>query len=201
MAIFRPETKEFTGGSKFTGVCKFAILNFEDKSHMFDWADLYIEVEVKQEHSDYSRKLQIKGSFEKDSSGNITGGSVLKRIYNFFDAINCIAGINVKGEWEDEEGKKIDDIAGYLSLYSANPIPGEPIDSYPYIAYFYKEQPKKVGGRAYTTVWPKVYTYSEENKAKLQSDVDWLKSKGYLKEITDEVANAPAMNADSLANL
>ena len=74
MAIFKPEMKESTGGNKFTGICKFAIINFEDKSGMFDWADLYLDVEVKQEHSDYSRKLQIKGSFEKDSSGNITGG-------------------------------------------------------------------------------------------------------------------------------
>ena len=85
MAIFKPKQTEFSNESnKFLGICKFAILKFEDKSGMFDWADLYIEVEVKQEHSDYSRKLQIKGSFEKDSSGNITGGSVLKRIYNLY---------------------------------------------------------------------------------------------------------------------
>ena len=73
-------------------------------------------MEVKQEHSDYSRKLQIKGSFEKDSSGNITGGSVLKRLYTFFEAIGCTAGLNVKGEWEDEDGKKIEDIAEYLNI-------------------------------------------------------------------------------------
>lgn len=96
MAIFKPEIKESTGGNKFTGICKFAIINFEDKSGMFDWADLYLDVEVKQEHSDYSRKLQIKGSYEKDSAGNITGGSVLKRLYTFFDAIGCKAGVNVK---------------------------------------------------------------------------------------------------------
>ena len=65
MGIFRPETSESNGaGNKFTGVCKFAIVDFEDKSGMFDWADLFLEVEVKQEHSDYTRKLQIKGSFE-----------------------------------------------------------------------------------------------------------------------------------------
>jgi len=200
MAIFKPEIKESTGGSKFTGICKFAIINFEDKSGMFDWADLYLDVEVKQEHSDYSRKLQIKGSFEKDSSGNITGGSVLKRLYTFFDAIGCKAGINVKGEWEDENGEKIDNIADYLNKGA---VDGdiETVASYKYLAYFYKEQPKKPGAKSYTTVWPKVYLSSDTNEGKLKSDIDWLKGKGYLKELTDEVASAPAMSGDGLANL
>ncbi len=199
MSIFRPEIKQSTG-NKFTGVCKFAILDFEDKSGMFDWADLYLEVEVKQEGSEYSRKLQIKGSFEKEND-KIVGGSVLKRLYTFFDAIGCTAGLNVDGEWEDEKGNKIEDICKHLSLFTANPIPGSDIDSYPYIAYFYKEQPKKIGARAYTTVWPKVYRYSEDNITKLKNDITWLKGKGYLKELTDEVANAPAMNESSLSNL
>lgn len=200
MAIFKPEIKESTGGNKFTGICKFAIINFEDKSGMFDWADLYLDVEVKQEHSDYSRKLQIKGSYEKDSAGNITGGSVLKRLYTFFDAIGCKAGVNVKGEWEDENGDKIDDIADYLNKGA---VDGdiESVSTYRYLAYFYKEQPKKPGAKSYTTVWPKVYLSSDENQGKLKNDIDWLKGKGYLKELTDEVANAPAMSGDGLANL
>ena len=78
MAIFKPEVKEFSGnGSRFTGICKFAMLDFEDKSGTFDWADLLLEIEVKQEHSDYTRRLQIKGSFDKEN-GKIVGGSVLK---------------------------------------------------------------------------------------------------------------------------
>ena len=126
MAIFKPVTTEFSNdNNKFLGICKFAIMGFEDKSGMFDWADLYIEVEVKQEHSDYNRKLQIKGSYEKDDKGNITGGSVLKRLYNFFDAIGCTAGINVKGEWEDGEGAKIDKDGGVTPGkfdHDSNPI-------------------------------------------------------------------------------
>ena len=39
------------------------------------------------------------------------------------------------------------------------------------------------------------------NEAKLKKDIDWLKGKGYLKELTDEVANAPAMSGDGLSNL
>ena len=200
MGIFRPEMKESVG-NKFTGVCKFAILNFEDKSGLFDWADLYLDIEVKQEHSDYNRKLQIKGSFEKDSSGNITGGSVLKRLYTFFDAIGCKAGINVKGGWEDAEGKEIESITDYLGKFVAEGDKDYNPTSYPYIAYFYKEQPKKPGDKAYTTVWPKVYVYSEQNEMKLQKDIDWLKGKGYLKELSDEAPNAPTMTGDGLANL
>ena len=200
MAIFKPAMTESTGGNKFTGICKFAVISFADKSDMFDWADLYLEVEVKQEHSDYTRKLQIKGSFEKDASGNITGGSVLKRLYNFFDAIGCTAGLNVKGEWEAEDGTKIDNIVEYLNK-GAPDGDVETVSSYRYLAYFYKEQPKKPGAKSYVNVWPKVYWASDENTAKLQSDIDWLKSKGYLKELSDEVATAPAMSGDGLSNL
>ncbi len=200
MAIFKPAMTESTGGNKFTGICDFAIISYEDKSDMFDWADLYLDIEVKQEHSDYTRKLQIKGSFEKDSSGNITGGSVLKRLYTFFDAIGCTAGLNVKGEWEDEDGNKIENIADYLNKGGTDGDV-DTVSAYRYIAYFYKEQPKKPGAKAYTTVWPKVYFNTDENKAKLKKDIDWLKSKGYLKELTDEVTNAPVMSGDGLANL
>ena len=200
MGIFRPVMNESTGGNKFTGICKFGIVGYEDKSNMFDWADLYLEVEVKQEESDYTRKLQIKGSFEKDSSGNITGGSVLKRLYNFFDAIGCKAGINVKGEWEDENGDKIDDIAEYLNKGGVDGTV-ENLSAYRYLAYFYKEQPKKPGAKSYVNVWPKVYFATDDNIAKLQKDIDWLKGKGYLKELTDENSNAPVMNGDGLSNL
>ena len=104
-------------------------------------------------------------------------------------------------EWEDENGDKIGNITDYLSIFRVNPIPGADVEEYPYIAYFYKEQPKKPGAKAYTTVWPKVYKSTDENKGKLKKDIDWLKSKGYLKELTDEVNNAPTMNEGGLANL
>ena len=71
MAIFRPKE---SSGSNFYGVCKFAILGFEDKSSEFDWADLYLNVEIKQEGSDYTKELRITGNLEKDAKGNITCG-------------------------------------------------------------------------------------------------------------------------------
>ena len=58
MAIFKPEMKssDFTS---FTGVCEFGILEFKDRSGEFDWADLFLEVLVKQKGSDFDRTLQI----------------------------------------------------------------------------------------------------------------------------------------------
>ena len=52
MAIFRPTGGE-SSGNNFYGVCEIAILNFEEKSSQFEWADIYLDIEVKQKGSDY----------------------------------------------------------------------------------------------------------------------------------------------------
>ena len=106
MAIFKPESNG--NYADFLGICEFAIMDFKDKSADFDWADIFIEVTVKQKGSDYDRPLQIKGSLER-KGGIVTGGSVLKRMYHVFDQIGCSAGINVQGEWEDGDGNKIEE--------------------------------------------------------------------------------------------
>ena len=178
MAIFKPESSgSFTD---YLGICEIALMSFTDKSKDFEWADIFIEVTVKQKGSDYDKPLQIKGSLEREN-GVVTGGSVLKRMYHFFEQIGCSAGINVQGNWEDENGDEIKDIASYLNeKFACISMPDSPPDSYPYIAYFYKEQPKVPGGKSYTRVFTKAYQNKDENKAKLENDVNWMKSKGYL---------------------
>ena len=199
MAIFKPESSgSFTD---YLGICEIALMSFTDKSKDFEWADIFIEVTVKQKGSDYDKPLQIKGSLEREN-GVVTGGSVLKRMYHFFEQIGCSAGINVQGNWEDENGDEIKDIASYLNeKFACISMPDSPPDSYPYIAYFYKEQPKVPGGKSYTRVFTKAYQNKDENKAKLENDVNWMKSKGYLKEITDEVENKTQMSGSGLSNL
>ena len=200
MALFKPEVNTSTN-SNFSGICECNIVEINDKSDMFDWADIYLEVVLLQNGSKYTRSANIVGGFDKDPNGNITGGSVIKRMYTFFNAINCHAGINIKGEGEEANGDKIDSIVEYLNQFVTK-WDGESSGSDgKYLAYFYKEQPKKPGAKSYVNVWPKVYWASDENTAKLQSDIDWLKSKGYLKELSDEVAAAPAMSGDGLSNL
>ena len=198
MAIFKPETSNGTF-TNYHGVCEFGLLGFKDRAAEFDWSDVFIEVSIQQKDSDYERTLQIKGSFEKEGN-KITGGSVLKRMYQFFDELGCSAGINVKGEWEDESGNKIEDIAKYLN---DNFIKGNStyIPDMDFIGYFYKEQPKTPESKSYTRLWNKVYRNTEANKAKLQSDVNWMKTKGYIKEITDEVSVKTEMSGNGLANL
>ena len=199
MAIFKPESSgSFTD---YLGICEIALMSFTDKSKDFEWADIFIEVTVKEKGSDYDKPLQIKGSLEREN-GVVTGGSVLKRMYHFFEQIGCSAGINVQGNWEDENGDEIKDIASYLNeKFACISMPDSPPDSYPYIAYFYKEQPKVPGGKSYTRVFTKAYQNKDENKAKLENDVNWMKSKGYLKEMTDEVENKTQMSGSGLSNL
>jgi len=199
MAIFKPESNgSFTD---YLGICDIALMDFKDKSADFDWADIFIEITVKQKGSDYDKPLQIKGSLDREN-GVVTGGSVLKRMYHFFEQIGCGAGINVQGEWEDENGDKIDNIAEYLNeRFACISMPDNPPDDYPYIAYFYKEQPKVPGGKSYTRVFHKAYQNKDGNKAKLENDVKWMKSKGYLKEMTDEVENKTEMSGSGLSNL
>ena len=200
MAIFRPE---MSSGSSFYGICEIALNNFEDKSSQFDWADIFINVTVNQKGSEYTREIKIAGSLERDGGGNITGGSVLKRMYVFFDAIGCKAGLNVKGEWEDAEGKPIEDIASYLNTNFAQvAMPDAGLD-YNYLAYIYKEKPKKDGDKAWTRTYHKIYQNSDANKAKLDDDIKWLKGKGVIKEATDLPVqqNGNTLQGSGLASL
>tara|TARA_R100000734_G_scaffold14582_1_gene10753 strand:+ start:1637 stop:2245 length:609 start_codon:yes stop_codon:yes gene_type:complete len=202
MAIFKPEMPSSGSSSSFTGICEFGLVEFEDKSGQFDWADLFLEVKVRQKGSDYDRTMQIKGSFEKEA-GKITGGSCLKRLYQFFSEIGCEAGITVDGTWESSDGQTIDNIASYLNEHfiKSNPVDGP---SHDYIGYFYQEQPKVPGGKSYTRVWNKIMKNTEDNKSKLMKDAEWMKAQGYIKEMTDVVPNGAVttgLSGSGLSNL
>jgi hypothetical protein len=202
MAIFKPVSTTSSNSNKFLGICEIAIIGFKDKSAEFDWADLYLDVTVKPKDSDYTRNIQIKGSFERDSNNKITGGSVFKRLYMFFDTIGCKAGLNIDGTWEDEDGKTIENIVEYLEdNFLSCVIPGtDPV--FDYLAYIYKEKPKKVGDRAWTRVYHKVYKNTEGNLPKLKDDIKWLKDKGVIKELDDIIVNNDkTLTEGALSNL
>ena len=115
MALFKPKnlSNNNTKSNKFMGICEMGIMGFSDRSAEFDWADVFIEIEVGILDSDYSRNIRIRGSFDRDAKGVIVGGSVLNRMYKFFGDIGCTAGINLKGHWEGEDGKPIKDIVRF----------------------------------------------------------------------------------------
>ena len=169
MAIFRPEGGS-SSGSNFYGVCEIAILGFTDKSSEFKWADVYIDVEIKQKGSDYTKNIRIAGDLEK-SDGKITGGSVLKRMYNFFDIIGEKAGLTVEGMWEDEDGNDIKDIAAHLNQRHVASIMPDTDPDFNYLAYVYKEKPKEKGGKVYSRVFHRIQQNNDKGRQVLESDV------------------------------
>ena len=180
MALFKPESSG-NGGVNYYGICDIAILGFEDKSSQFDWADIYLDVTVKQKGSDYTKSIRINGSFEREANGSIKGGSVLNRLYHFFDIVGVKAGVNAAGGWETEDGTEIENIAEYLSK---NHSVGHdtPIKEFPFVAYVYKEKPKQPGGKVFTRVHHKINVNSPAGKKKLEDDMNWMRNKGFLKE-------------------
>ena len=193
MAIFKPpsyETDSSNTTSKYLGVKPISIFEFKDRSDEFEWADLFISVTVRMDNSEYDRFLEIKGSLEKGSNGLIEGGSVLNRMYKFFDAIGCDAGLNTDGTWEDADGGTITSITDYLNERFVN---GNPTDAkYDHVAYMYKRQPKP-GSKAYTTCHYRIFPNDASGKTKLTEHVTWMKDKGYIKEavVSLETNNVP----------
>ena len=180
MAIVRPTTTD-GGTSKYTGVLPVCIWNFEDRSNDFNWCDVFLSVELKIQDSEYSRFLEICGPLEKDASGMVTGGYCLKPLYHLFDILGFKGGLNAKGEWEDEDGVAITNIASHLNdrYDKGNPMTEE---KYDHVAYIYKAMPKKQGDKAYTRVYNRIYHNDDTGNTKIKEQVSWMKSKGYLKE-------------------
>ena len=151
-----------------------------------------------QDGSKYTRNANIVGGFDKEPNGNVSGGSVIKRMYAFFDAINCNAGINIKGEWEDADGNKIDDIATFLSSYVKEWDGESAGQNGDYLAYFYRQAPKKPGKQAYNVAHYKIYPNGGDCKKQLESDIDWMKSRGFIKEDTGEAQPVNSVDSDKL---
>jgi len=199
MALFKPKGSDTgNGGNKYMGVCEMTVIGFTDKSADFDWADIFIVAEVAIKDSDYNREVKIRGSFDKDSNGNITGGSVLNRMYKFFGDIECSAGVNVKGEWETEDGTPIKDIAKYLNdNHTKNVTPGT--SDMTHVGYVYKE-PNKKTGKAYNTVHYRLFPNNSAGKVDLASHVKWMKTNGYLREADATIA-APTQTSNLPTNI
>ena len=167
-----------------------AIFKPETKSGEYDWADVFIELELSVKNSEFTNKMSILGRLDKDAEGKIVGGSVLNRMYRIFEVMGCNAGLNIDGKWEDENGNIIDDIGKYLTeRFTTN---GEK-----YIAYSYKKKPKP-GKKVYTEVYPKLYPLGAESVKKCLEDVEWLKSRGVIKEA--DASDMPQKNDSTLAD-
>lgn len=200
MAVYRPAEAETKPDVKYTGVVPVCLWNFTDRSSEFKWADIFLSVELDIKSSDYNRTLEICGGLEKDSDGNITGGYVLKRLYNLFDVLGFKGGVDVKGNWEDGDSKAIADIGQYLNerYQTGNPIM-EP--AYNHLAYLYKEQPKTPGGKAYTRVHHRLFLNNLDGQKKAEEYFHWMKTNGHLKEYTEVLPSNGAAQTVAVENL
>ena len=208
MALIKPTTSD-KPSVNFYGICDIAVLNFQDRSAQYDWADIYLDITVKQKGSDYTKSIRLAGSLDKGPDGSVSGGSVLNRLYHLFDILGVKAGINAKGGWETEDGEDIDNIADYLNKGFAEGIDSKPTN-FPYLAYVYKEKPKQVDGKVYTRVHHKINLNSTDGRKKLEDDMNWLRQKGYLKEAPLETETVQSktekeleevFGSDSLGNM
>jgi hypothetical protein len=191
---FRPEDlNTFDGGGKFLGFVPVAIMDYQDKSDNWDWSDVYLELTLQIESSQYPVRMQVAGSYDKEANGNIKSCSLLKRVYHLADAIGWQGGPDKEGNWVDENGEEIDDVASFLSNnHASNPLK----PSFDYYAYVYKKPPAK-DGKSYTEVYPRLVPNTEKGKAELEGFINFLKSKNLIKEFDGEVpANGvPTANA------
>ena len=208
MAIFRPAKS--SGGGGFLGYQEAVLSKVVDRtnetkddgSQRFPWADLYLDVEFSVKGGQYPQKMQIAGSFDKDPSGMITGGSVLNKLYAFFDIIGFQGGINTTGTgWEDANGNVINNITDALSEYiNVNPMGYEDSD-YKYLIYVYKEQPKQGSDKSYTRVANSIKSNTTEGKTKLTERINFLKSRNIIKEfagVPKEEVNIDSMGLEAL---
>ena len=189
MAIFRPQAT--TGGGGVLGYQTAGIAGFESKVDQFDWADVYLVVNLKLENSQYEQPMNVAGSFDKEPDDTIKDCTLLRRLYYLFDAIGFDGGVTKDGGFEDAAGEPIEDICGYLEEHYAPTFPSEP--SMDYCVYLYKEWNDKEG-KAYTRVVPKIVRNTEAEKQDFQGYINFCKGKGVIKEYD---GNSPKDSASS----
>jgi len=184
MPRFRPNSTVNSVGSSFGGFMEGQIVDFNERSDEFDWADIFIDVTFRVPISQYPVIYSLKGTYDREDDGNIKSCSLLNRIYYLFDAIGFKGGPNVKGEWEDDNGEIIPKIDLHLS---ENHIAKDVLksDNNPYHIFVYKEWVADKG-KAYTRVCPKIVMNTTKGIADLKSYVAFLRQKGILKEYTGE---------------
>ena len=176
---FRPA--ESSGGGSWLGVQKAAITNFSVETK-YDWAEIYLVVDLDIESSQYSRQLKIAGSFDKDSKGKITTCSLLRKIYYLADAIGWKGGVNADGNWVDENDDPIDDIVDYLNTrFTSSQIPDAGTE-YDYVVYVFKEPLKPGKDKQYTRVHNKIMQNTDVGIKTLEEHIAYLKKNGWHKE-------------------
>jgi hypothetical protein len=188
--VWRPEETKNTnsGVASWLGGQKVAIKGFLDKSADFDWADVFLEIELDVEGQEYDNTLKLLGSFEKDADGNLIHNGLVKKIYDLADVIGFKGGIDIKGNWVDEEDKPIDSIDAYLSAKFAQGDGAKPT----HWVYVYNQQAKAGSAKDfYQAVYPKMWPLTADGKKQMDSFVVFMRKGNKWKEYTETQNNYP----------
>tara|TARA_R110000824_G_scaffold215951_2_gene402578 strand:+ start:9679 stop:10320 length:642 start_codon:yes stop_codon:yes gene_type:complete len=187
---YRPQKEtnngKLDGPPPWLGFQDAKILSFEDMSSNYEWADVYLIVEIKTRNSEYSNKLRITGSFEKDNDV-IQNSSLLRKLYSLFDALSFGGGISKEGAWVNRVDEPITDIANFLNN---NYTDTTGADIYPFTVYVYKTEVtnKNTGEKnVYTRVDSRI-AKSDNPKAvaDLKSYIEWAKKNEVIVEYNEK---------------
>ena len=169
MAIMRSTIK--SGGGDWLGIKTGKLTKITDDAAKYSWADVYLLCEFTVEGSDYPRVLKIGGSWEKNPDGTIQDCALLRRITYLFDALGEQGGVNQHGDWVDANEHKIDNIVNHLETNYKDAS---------CTVYVYRELAKD--GKAYTRIHNKVLKAENGSEKELESYINFMKTKGYIKE-------------------
>lgn len=176
--LFQP--KKPSGGN-WLGVqpCRVEEMRWnEEKIEKFDWADVYIEVELDVPNSDYPQLLEISGSWKKDNDGHIENSAITYQIYNLAETLNIPLGLTIEGEFADTfTGEVLDDLEVWLNRQLRE---SQPADGRPYIVYVYQREASN--GKLYNEVFERMYPNTDDGKKQLLDDVAYAKKQGWIKE-------------------
>lgn len=197
------------GPAPWLGYQDAKILNFESKPDAYDWADVYLEVEIKTRNSEYSNKLIISGSFDKEDD-SIVENSLLRKMYSLFDALGFGGGIDKEGKWVNKIDEPIEDIATFLNN---NYTDNTDADIYPFCVYVYKHKvtnKNTAEENVYTRIVPRIARADNpKGVADFKSYIDWAKKNEVIVEHTEDdldflksaLPNGTATQSPSINNI
>jgi len=193
---YKPEqAKSFKNGGTppWLGYQSAKVISFKDESDQYDWADVYLVIELRTAGSEYPVRMRINGSFERDEEGLIMNNSLLKKFYSIADAIGFGGGFDNAGDWVTKTDDGIENIAEFLNSNYTDTTGSE---VYPYTIYVYKTKvmDKKSNEEK---VWTRVVermaqTANQKQMKSLEGYVKWAKDNDVIKEhVQEEVEKEP----------
>jgi len=167
--------KPGSGGKSWLGYKPSRIVSVTSPESKFDDQEVNLAFEILTEESDFPRTYFISGKFDREADGNIKSCSLLNKLNNIFETIGYKGGVNIKGDWVDENDVPVENIIAEINRLL-------PSSGWPHYTYSYQAEPKKPGDKPPTRLATRVFPNNEKGRAALENFVKFMKSNGWLKE-------------------